>query len=309
MNNEQSRNETLFTTNNMNEVIKKIGNDFNKLNNKFIDLLEENQMFKQENKNLLKKNQEILNNNFNLKAKLQERDKKIEKLQQQVINLEKEKNEGIKQLEIISQNLINNLEILGLNEINENDINTLKEKNIFYFNKINGHHNVDNSYLNINVDNKNHHNHNVPIVQVIESSSSSSFGNQPYYGQKRKLKKNIQPEIEDKNLKLSEVQIWFRQINESPQAQEAAKKIQGWFRKIRGRQQDHFPDKTYNDMRDFCRNVHDWEFSMKQKGKNVVQTLRCSTKHKEANIEWLNSKLQEAEDIIDQVSEWMNECS
>ncbi|GES97207.1 hypothetical protein GLOIN_2v1769589 [Rhizophagus clarus] len=269
MNNEQSRNETLFTTNNMNEVIKKI-------------------------------------------AKLQERDKKIEKLQQQ----------------------------------------------------INGHHNVDNSYLNINVDNKNHHNHNVPIVQVIESSSSSSFGNQPYYGQKRKLKKNIQPEIEDKNLKLSEVQIWFRQINESPQAQEAAKKIQGWFRKIRGRQQDHFPDKTYNDMRDFCRNVHDWEFSMKQKGKNVVrkyhmllrgltvdtivsltrlknrmdmvrnnsqrtinnryaylkhihyenvnlilETLRCSTKHKEANIEWLNSKLQEAEDIIDQVSEWMNECS
>jgi hypothetical protein len=33
--------------------------------------------------------------------------------------------------------------------------------------------------------------------------------------------------------------------------------------------------------------------------------LKCSTKHKEADIKWLEAELQEAEDIIDQVSEWM----
>jgi hypothetical protein len=197
MTNEQSRNETSY---NINEVVKKIGNDFNKLNNKFINLLEENQRIKQENKILLKENQEILNNNLKLKEKFQEKDKQYEKLLQHVSDLENQKNEGMKQLEIISQNLINNLEILELDEINEDDIKILKEKNNSNFNKI-----CDKQDFDIPssiVDNKYYYNNQ--FVQVIETS----FVKQP-----------------ERKLNLTEIQVWYNQINESSQAHEAAKKI------------------------------------------------------------------------------------
>ena len=32
------------------------------------------------------------------------------------------------------------------------------------------------------------------------------------------------------------------------------------------------------------------------------------TKHKEANIEWLKNEIQEANNIIDQVLQWMDKC-
>ena len=76
------------------EVIGKLGIGFNKLNNKFINLLEENQRIKQQYKNLEEKNQEILciNSDLNEKyeevsEKLQKRDEQIEKLQQHILNL------------------------------------------------------------------------------------------------------------------------------------------------------------------------------------------------------------------------------
>ncbi len=160
------------------EIIEKLGNDFNKLNNEFINLLEENQDIKQKYNNLSEKNQEILNENFILKKKLQESDKKFENFQQYVLNFEKKKKiDGIQQLEIISQNLENNLEILKLNEINENDIKILKEKNKLYANKISQYqYNIDKSTTFPLIDDKNR---NVQLVKDIENSSSSFMEETP----------------------------------------------------------------------------------------------------------------------------------
>ncbi|RIA80180.1 hypothetical protein C1645_843312 [Glomus cerebriforme] len=136
-------------------MIGKLGIGFNKLNDKLINLLEENQSLKQQykilqqknqeilrinedinekhqetlriNDDLNKKYQEILHINTNLKEKLQEKDEKFEKLQQNILNLEKHKNDELQQLEIFYQNLEKNLEILELDEINENDIKIFKE--------------------------------------------------------------------------------------------------------------------------------------------------------------------------------------
>jgi hypothetical protein len=140
------------------EFIEKLGISYYELNNKFINLLEENQMIKQQCKNLEEKNQENLRINTELneknqkflrtnsdlieenkevsrinselKEKFQKKDKEFEKLQQYVLNLEKQRSEKLqqlKQLEIMSQNLEKNLGILKLDEINENIIKTYKE--------------------------------------------------------------------------------------------------------------------------------------------------------------------------------------
>ncbi|RIA80176.1 hypothetical protein C1645_839165, partial [Glomus cerebriforme] len=157
MTNERSKNnssENLFPDK-PHEVIGKLGIGFNKLNDKLINLLKENQSLKQQykifqqknqeilrinedlnekyqetlriNDDLNKKYQEILHINTNLKEKLQEKDEKFEKLQQNILNLEKHKNEELQQLEIFYQNLEKNLEILESDEINENDIKIFKE--------------------------------------------------------------------------------------------------------------------------------------------------------------------------------------
>jgi len=43
----------------------------------------------------------------------------------------------------------------------------------------------------------------------------------------------------------------------------------------------------------------------------VLESLSITedmTKHKEANIEWLKNEIQEANNIIDQVLQWMDKC-
>jgi hypothetical protein len=70
-----------------------------------------------------------------------------------------------------------------------------------------------------------------------------------------------------------------------PKHMRQLKKFKAWFRKIYERKQNYWrdilQDTIYNEMRDFCWNVHYWEFSMKQKGKVVVRKyhilLRGST--------------------------------
>ncbi|CAB5355753.1 unnamed protein product [Rhizophagus irregularis] len=163
MTNERSKDNSSenLISNKSHDFIGKFVIGFNKLNNEFINLLEENQNIKQQYKNLEEKNQEIsylnseLNeknqkilhtnsnlieknnkisrNNFDLKEKLEEKDKQFEKLQQYALNLEKQRNDELqllKQFEIISKNLEKNLEILKLNEIDDdNIIKTFKENN------------------------------------------------------------------------------------------------------------------------------------------------------------------------------------
>ncbi|CAB5355920.1 unnamed protein product [Rhizophagus irregularis] len=132
------------------EVIGKLITDFNNLNEKCVHLVEENQNLKQQNQNLLQENQ-ILKEKLQEKDKqferLQERDKQYEKLEQHVKNLEKQKSEELqqlRQLEIISQNLHNNLGILGSDKTKKNDntdgerkndIKITEEKNKFLTNK------------------------------------------------------------------------------------------------------------------------------------------------------------------------------
>ncbi|GBB98870.1 hypothetical protein RclHR1_03350001 [Rhizophagus clarus] len=163
MTNECSNSEILFPADNNHEIVEKLEIGFKKLNNKFINLLEENQRIKQQYKNLQEENQEILrinselgeknkeisrtnleilrkNSNLiedyekilrinnDLKEKLQEKDEQFEKLQQD-LNLEKQKNKEIQRLEIISQNLEKNLKILEVDEIDVNTINAFKENN------------------------------------------------------------------------------------------------------------------------------------------------------------------------------------
>ncbi|CAB4444436.1 unnamed protein product [Rhizophagus irregularis] len=137
-----------------------LSNRYYELNNKFINLLEENQRIKQQCKNLEEKNQENLrlNSELNeknqeisrtntnlieenkevsrinseLKEKLEEKEKKFEEFQQYVSNLENQRNEELQQLqklEMMSQNLDKNLGILKLNEIDENIIKTFRENN------------------------------------------------------------------------------------------------------------------------------------------------------------------------------------
>jgi hypothetical protein len=162
MTNERSKDVSSknLLSDNPHDFIGKFVIGFNKLNNEFVNLLEENQKIKQQYKNLEEKNQEILRlnsdlneknhkiscmnsnlieenkeisrTNLGLKKKLQVKDKKFEKLQQYALNLEKQRNEELQQLqqfEMITQNLEKNLETLKLGEINENIIKTFKESN------------------------------------------------------------------------------------------------------------------------------------------------------------------------------------
>ncbi|PKC69500.1 hypothetical protein RhiirA1_504386 [Rhizophagus irregularis] len=125
------------------EVIGKLITDFNNLNEKCVHLVEENQNLQQENQILKEKLQE----KDKQLERLQERDKQYEKLEQHVKNLEKQKSEELqqlRQLEIISQNLHNNLGILGSDKTKKNDstdgeqkndIKITEEKNKFLTNK------------------------------------------------------------------------------------------------------------------------------------------------------------------------------
>ncbi|PKY55784.1 hypothetical protein RhiirA4_548903 [Rhizophagus irregularis] len=125
------------------EVIGKLITDFNNLNEKCVHLVEENQNLQQENQILKEKLQE----KDKQLERLQEREKQYEKLEQHVKNLEKQKSEELqqlRQLEIISQNLHNNLGILGSDKTKKNDntdgeqkndIKITEEKNKFLTNK------------------------------------------------------------------------------------------------------------------------------------------------------------------------------
>lgn len=122
------------------EVIGRLITDFNNLNEKCVHLVEENQNLKQQNQNLQQENQ-ILKENLQEKdkqlEKFQERNKQYEKLEQHVKNLEKQKSDELQQLqqlEIISQNLQNNLGILGSDKAKKNDIK-ITEKKMFLTNK------------------------------------------------------------------------------------------------------------------------------------------------------------------------------
>ncbi|PKY54766.1 hypothetical protein RhiirA4_473756 [Rhizophagus irregularis] len=126
------------------EVIGKLITDFNNLNEKCVHLVEENQNLQQENQILKEKLQE----KDKQLERLQEREKQYEKLEQHVKNLEKQKSEELqqlRQLEIISQNLHNNLGILGSDKNDgeqKNDIKITGEKNKFSTNKNDGHNNL-----------------------------------------------------------------------------------------------------------------------------------------------------------------------
>ncbi|EXX60626.1 hypothetical protein RirG_178240 [Rhizophagus irregularis DAOM 197198w] len=72
MTNEFSNSENLFPAYNQHEVVEKLETGFKKLNDKFINLLEENQRIKQHNKNLQEENQDILRINLELNEKNQE---------------------------------------------------------------------------------------------------------------------------------------------------------------------------------------------------------------------------------------------
>ncbi|RIA95504.1 hypothetical protein C1645_480447 [Glomus cerebriforme] len=79
----------------------------------------------------------------------------------------------------------------------------------------------------------------------------------------------------------TEIQVWFRQIQENPQALEAVKKIESWFSEANERRQksrqlirDQILDKIYNDTKDFCGNVSYWEDAMNQKGREEVRKYK-----------------------------------
>ncbi|RGB28558.1 hypothetical protein C1646_673136 [Rhizophagus diaphanus] len=111
------------------EIIERLVTDFNNLNKKCDKLLEENRNFKQQNQNLLQENQNLKQEIQFLNEKLQEKDKQYIILEQHVKNYEGEKSEELRklrQLEIISQNLHNKLEITDSDENN----NSLPDKNI-----------------------------------------------------------------------------------------------------------------------------------------------------------------------------------
>ncbi|GES97121.1 hypothetical protein GLOIN_2v1474266 [Rhizophagus clarus] len=173
MTNERCSSENL-SSDKSREVIEKLGIGFHKLNNKFVNILEENQKINRQYKNLEEKiqqilhtnselsekyqeilrtnselnekNQEILRINSNLieenneasrinselRKQIQERDKQFEDLQKHVSNLEKQRNDELQQLqqlEIVTQTLEKNLEIMKCDEIDENIIKVLKENN------------------------------------------------------------------------------------------------------------------------------------------------------------------------------------
>ncbi|GBB84451.1 hypothetical protein RclHR1_11010001 [Rhizophagus clarus] len=162
MTNERSKDDSSenLLSDKSNEVIEKLGISYYEINNKFINLLEENQKIKQQYKNLeeknhenlrlnlelnkrnqrilhlnsklIKENEETIRINYELEEELQEKDIQFVKLQRYISNLEKQRNEKLKQLqqlEMMSQNLEKNLGILKLDEINENIIKTFKENN------------------------------------------------------------------------------------------------------------------------------------------------------------------------------------
>ncbi|CAG8537786.1 21895_t:CDS:2 [Rhizophagus irregularis] len=131
MTNEFSNSENLFPAYNQHEVVEKLETGFKKLNDKFINLLEENQRIKQHNKNLQEENQDILRINLELNEKNQEisrnnleSNKKYQEISRNNSNLIQ-----IQRLEVISQNLEKNLKILEVDEIDINTINVFKENN------------------------------------------------------------------------------------------------------------------------------------------------------------------------------------
>ncbi|CAB4494362.1 unnamed protein product [Rhizophagus irregularis] len=115
MTNERSKDNSSenLISNKSHDFIGKFVIGFNKLNNEFINLLEENQNIKQQYKNLEEKNQEI----SYLNSELNEKNQKILHINSNLI----EKNNKISQ---------KNLEILKLKEIDDdNIIKTFKENN------------------------------------------------------------------------------------------------------------------------------------------------------------------------------------
>jgi hypothetical protein len=108
---------------------------------------------------------------------------------------------------------------------------------------------------------------------------------------------------EDPNLAKS--QIWFRQIQDSAQAHEAAEKIQDWFRRAYERrqqsnQQDHdqILDKVYNDVKDFCSNESLWGFAISQKGKEAVRKYKILLRGLTVDVIVELNKLQDKMDKI-----------
>ncbi|GBB98877.1 hypothetical protein RclHR1_03350008 [Rhizophagus clarus] len=102
------------------EVIGSLITDFNNLNEKCIQLIEENQNLKQQNQNLQQENislREKLQEKDEQLEKLHERDKQYEKLEQHVKNLEKQKR------------------IFGSDKTKKNDIRITEEENKFLTNK------------------------------------------------------------------------------------------------------------------------------------------------------------------------------
>nr|CAG8452440.1 146_t:CDS:10 [Entrophospora candida] len=82
----------------------------------------------------------------------------------------------------------------------------------------------------------------------------------------------------------SEITSWFQQTNES------ATKIQTWIRHV-------FDQKNHTH---YKKNV--------KQALDSLATTENAEKLKQENVEWLENKLQEAHDLINQVYEWLDKC-
>ncbi|PKY59304.1 hypothetical protein RhiirA4_550318 [Rhizophagus irregularis] len=90
-------------------------------------------------------------------------------------------------------------------------------------------------------------------------------------------------------------------------------KLQDKMNKIKNQLQKTISDRSIDDVKlESCLNLED---DLKHiHSENVKLALNSllitedSTKHKEANIEWLKAELDQAEEIINQVLEWIKEC-
>ncbi|GBB92105.1 hypothetical protein RclHR1_19660001 [Rhizophagus clarus] len=176
------------------ELIRRLITDFNNLNEKCVQLIEENQNLKQQNQNLQQENQSLkekLQEKDKLLEKLQERENQYENLEQHVKNLEKQKSEDLQQLqqlELISQNLQNNLGILNFaGKAKKNEVKIIEEKNEFLLTNKNDEqksHNIDKPqtlFLN-----------NKDFENSSECSSGSFSENLKKDTEKSKLYSNIQ---------------------------------------------------------------------------------------------------------------------
>jgi hypothetical protein len=98
----------------------------------------------------------------------------------------------------------------------------------------------------------------------------------------------------------TKVQVWFRQIQEDPQALKAVKRIQHWFRKTNARRQtssqsirDQILDKIYDDTRNFCRSKSYWEDAINEKGEETVRKYNMLLKGPTVDIVVKLTKLQD----------------